>query len=56
MKYRDKIPLPELRRHFDRKLKVLDQELIFRLIDLHCWLIDHEGGGEYEAWRRMHWY
>ena len=55
-KYRDKVPLPELRRHFDRKLKMLDQELVFRLIDWHCWPIDHDGGEEYENWWRKRVY
>jgi len=51
-KYRDKAPLPELRQRFDRKLKKLDQELIFRLIDWHCWPIASDGGEEYEQWQR----
>ena len=55
-KYRDKIPLPDLRRRFDRKLKMLDQDLIFMLIDWHTWPIDRDGGEEYAQWRRKRGY
>ena len=49
-KYRDGQSLPELRRRFGRKLKILDQDLIFRLIDWSTWPVDRDGE-EYHDWK-----
>ena len=50
LKYRGKAPVPELKRHFDRKLGRLDRDLIFTLIHWHGWPIDKAGGAEFESW------
>ena len=50
LKYCDKIPFPDLRQRFDRKLKRLDQDLIFMLILWNSWPVDKEGGESYYSW------
>jgi len=52
MKYQTKASLPDLKRRFGQKLKTLDRELIFQLIDWHSWPIAHDGGEEYREWWR----
>ena len=52
MKYRDMASLPELKRRFGRKLKRLDQDLVFELIHWTEWKIYRDGGEVYEVWLR----
>jgi len=55
VKYRDKTPIPEVRRRFGRKSEKLDQRLIFGLIEWHGWRIEQVGGEDYEKWIEKRW-
>ena len=49
-KYRDKLPIPELKNRYGAGMKKLDREVVFNLIRWHGWRIDEDGGGEYARW------
>jgi hypothetical protein len=49
-KYRDGLPLPELKKRFGAKLDKLDRELVFSLIHWHGWRIDDDSGGAFRRW------
>ena len=49
-KYRDKLPVPELKKRYGAGMKKLDREVVFNLIRWHGWRIDEDGGGEYGRW------
>jgi hypothetical protein len=56
-KYRDELPIPELKRLFGADMKKLDRDVVYNLIRWHDWPIDEDGSGEYRRWleKRERW-
>jgi hypothetical protein len=55
-KYKDKLPIPEIKVRCGANMKKLDRELVFNLIRWHEWPIDEDGGEEYRRWTRKRGY
>jgi hypothetical protein len=51
-KYKDKLPIPELKARFGTETNKLDRELVFNLIRWHGWSIDEDGGEKYWRWMK----